>query len=170
MTSRLIIILGLVLGMSAAGGPPVSAQGEAGSAATEQAARTAARAWLGLLAEREFEESWDEAAPLLRERVDRDVWKQRAAQLVDSIGAASARTFTTVQFQDTLRQSTGPFVILRARATYDIGGFEEHLVLTLVDEEWRVAGYRVTPLRRPTPSRARPRPPGPRSSRRGGGS
>ena len=156
MTRRLTTILVLLAGLSAAEGPPVFAQSGSVSASTERAVRTAAREWLGLMAEREFEESWEEAAARFREGVERREWQQRAAQLVDSIGTPSARTFTTVQSRDTLRQSTGPFVILRARAMHADGPFEELLVLTPVDDEWRVAGYQVTPLRTPTPPVYRP--------------
>jgi hypothetical protein len=151
MTRRLTIVLFLLAGFSAATIPSVRAQSRAVSPSTQRAAQAAAQEWLGLMAERDFEESWDEAAPLLRERIDRDAWRQRVKQLVDSIGVPSARTFTTVQVRDSLRQSAGRFVILRARATHDAGVFEEHLVLTPVEEEWRVAGYRVTPLRMSAP-------------------
>jgi len=150
MTRRLTIVLLLLLGLGA-GGPSVLAQPDAVPAETERAVQAAAQAWLGRMAERDFEKSWEEAAPLLREQMDRDAWRQRAAQLVDSIGVPSARTFTTVRARDTLRQSAGPFVILRARATHAAGPFEELLVLTPVDDTWRVAGYRVTPPRRPAP-------------------
>jgi hypothetical protein len=150
MTRRLAAVLVLLLGSSVAGSS-VRAQPDSVPAETQRAVRTAAQEWLSLMAERDFEESWDEAAPLLREQIDQDEWQQRAAQLADSIGTPSARTFTTMESRDTLRQSAGPFVILRARATHAAGPFEELLVLTPVDEEWRVAGYRVTPLRRPTP-------------------
>lgn len=156
MTRRLTTVLLLLLGLSASGGPSVLAQPDAVPAETERAVRAAAQEWLALMAERDFEESWEDAAPLLRERMDQNAWRQRAAQLVDSIGVPSTRTFTTVQARDTLRQTAGPFVVLRARATHATGPFEEHLVLTPVDEEWRVAGYRVTPLRRSTPPVPKP--------------
>ena len=147
---RLTTVWALLVGLSVAGAS-VCAQPDPVPTETQRAVQAAAQEWLALMAERDFEESWEEAAPLLRERMDRGAWKQRAAQLVDSIGVPSARTFTTVQSRDTLHQSAGPFVILRARATHASGPFEELLVLTPVDEEWRVAGYRVTPLRRSTP-------------------
>ena len=151
MTRRLTIVLLLLAGFSAAAIPSVRAQSGAVSPATQRAVQAAAQEWLGLMAERDFEESWEDAAPLLRERIDREAWRQRVAQLVDSIGVPSARTFTTVQARDTLRQSAGRFVVLRARATHETGVFEEHLVLTPVEEEWRVVGYRVTPLQMPAP-------------------
>jgi hypothetical protein len=144
-------VLVFLVGLSAIVGPSVFAQADAVPAETQRAVRAAAQEWLGLMAEREFEESWEDAAPLLRERIGKDEWRQRATQLVDSIGVPSARTFTTVQARDTLRRNKGPFILLRARATHAAGPFEEHLVLTPVEEEWRVAGYRVTPLRRPAP-------------------
>lgn len=123
-----------------------AAQAQQTSDAT-QAAREAAGEWIESMNEQEFEDSWEEAAPSFRERGDREQWVRRGRHLADSLGTPSSRTLMAVQVRDSLRQTSGPFVVFTYRATFADTVFEETLVLTQHEDDWRVAGYQFAPPR-----------------------
>jgi len=127
---------------------PTVAQSDEARATAVQEAQTAAESWLALVDEDAFGESWDEAASLFQERVDRADWVQKAERLRDSVAAFSSRTLTRTQYRNALdrAQSNGPFVLLKYRATLEADRFEEVLLAVRQDTTWKVAGYQVAPL------------------------
>ena len=153
---RSLALLALLAGLLLAG--PVRAQSDADAPDT-QAARAAAQEWLEQLDDRDFEDAWEEAAAPFRERTDRDAWVGAGTRLADSIGTAAARTLTSAHTRDSLRSAAGPgpFVVLTYRTRFSGGRYEERLLVVRADEDWRVAGYEVRPLRTPTlPASSRP--------------
>lgn len=130
---------------------PISAQPGGEHAAAKRQAQTAAEAWLTLVDDDKFAASWDSAAALFRERVERDGWVQRGQQLRDTVQAPSTRTLATTQYRDSLQRASGsgPFVILKYRSSFGAGRFEELLLTVREDTTWKVTGYQVTPLRPP---------------------
>jgi len=156
MNSRSLALLSVLTGLLLVA--PVRAQSGADAPDT-QAAQAAARDWLGQLDDRDFEDAWEEAAAPFRERTDRDVWVGASSRLADSIGTAAARTLTSAQARDSLRTAAGPgpFVVLTYRTRFAGGRYEERLLVVREDEDWRVAGYEVRPLRTPIlPASSRP--------------
>ena len=133
---------------------PARAQSGGTHAADKQAAQSAAQEWLALLEDRDFEDSWEEAAaPCRAQQTGLDAWTQTATRLADSVGAPAARTLTSAQYQDSLRAAAaeGPFVILKYRTRFAAGRYEELVLVVRGEDDWRVAGYRVSPLRTPDP-------------------
>lgn len=146
MTVRL---LGIAMLLLSAG--PVAAQSNGGPATPPEAVQSVAQEWLALLDERKFEESWEEATPFFRERIDQSQWTQRGTRLVDSLGTSARRTLTAAHRRDSLRRTAGPFIVLTYRTIRNETPLEELLVLGQNDDEWRVTGYRVSPLPAATP-------------------
>lgn len=142
----LVLLLGLGVGIA-----PVRAQSNDLPLAERRAAQEAAQEWLERIDENDVEDAWEDAAPLFRAQTDREVWTQQAARRADSLDTPSERTLATATRRDSVRQAAGPFVVLTYRATFAAGPFEELLLMARHDEEWRVAGYRVTSLRRSAP-------------------
>lgn len=138
---------------------PAAAQSSGEHAAAKEKARAAAQSWLDRLDANEFGACWDEAAALLRQRIERADWVQRAEQLRDTIQTVSDRTLGTIRYRDSLRQGPrpGPVVLLKYRSTVQDGRVDELLVTVREDTTWTVAGYQVTPLRR-APARSTPAP------------
>lgn len=135
---------------------PSSAQSDGPHAEAKQAAQDAAESWLALADADAFNEGWDGASSLLQERVPREEWVQKAERLRDSIQTHSSRSLTAAQYRETLaRAPGGPFVILKYRSTFEEGRFEELVLVAREDDEWKVAGYQVSPLPG-TPSHASP--------------
>jgi hypothetical protein len=134
---------------------PARAQSDGEHAADKQAARAAAQEWLALLEDRDVEDSWEAAAAPFRARQPGlDAWTQAATRLADSVGAPAARTLTSARYRDSLRTvaAEGPFVVLTYRTRFAAGHYEELVVVARAEESWRVAGYRVRPLRSSGPS------------------
>lgn len=156
MNARRLAFLSLLAGLLLAG--PVRAQSGDDPAPDTEAAQAAAREWLDQLDDRDFEDAWEAAAAPFRERTDRDAWTRTGARLADSIGTAAARTLTSAQSRDSLRAAggTGPFVVLAYRTRFPGGRYEERLLVVRTDEDWRVAGYEVRPLRTPALPSSRP--------------
>lgn len=122
-------------------------------ATAKRGAHSAAQDWLGLLEDRDFEESWEEAAASFRERIGRSEWRQTSTRMADSIGTPEARTRTSTQYRDSLRhaETEGPFVVLKYRTRFSSGVYEELLLVSREEDRWTVAGYRMRPLRTPDP-------------------
>jgi hypothetical protein len=150
-----LLLLGLLAG-------PALAQPGDEHAAAKRKAQEAAEAWLALVDDDAFVESWDAAAALLQKRIRREDWVRKAERLRDTVRALSSRDLATAQYRDSLRRapSDGPFVLLKYRSTFAAGRFEELLLAVRPDTTWKVAGYQVTPLRppeaRPSPAPQRP--------------
>lgn len=144
--------------VSTLGLPPAAAQpGSPGHERAEQSARAAAQSWLRLVDEGDFEESWEAAAPVFRERVPQETWEERGDLLRDSIQTGVNRTRTMVEYRDSLRRITGgPFVILKFRSSPGDLSVEETVLTARIDDAWNVAGYQVTPLRRMPARTVRP--------------
>jgi hypothetical protein len=149
----LLLFLPVVVGLF---GLPAHAQ----SPDVPGAAQSAAQEWLDHLEDRDFEDSWEAAAPPFRDRIERDAWVQKSTRLADSLGGPLQRTLTSAQIQDSLRHTAvdGPFALLKYRSRFSAGHYEELLLLMRQDDAWTVAGYEVTPLQTPDP----PMPPLPR--------
>jgi hypothetical protein len=161
MNGRPLALLSVLAGLLLAG--PARAQPDDGNAAETRAAQAAAQEWLDRLDDRDFEDAWEAAAAPFRERTDRDAWTRAATRLADSVGTAAARTRTSAQSRDSLRVAARPrpFVVLTYRTRFSGGRYEERLLVVREDEDWRVAGYEVRPLRTPDPPRSPRRPDGP---------
>lgn len=141
----------VILAMLVVAVGPVWGQANSLSAEAREATQEAAQEWLDRIDERDVEDAWEEAAPLFRDQTDQEGWTQQATRRADSLGTPSERTLTRTTRRDSVRQAAGPFIVLTYRSTFAAGPFEELLLLARHEEEWRVAGYRVTSLRRPAP-------------------
>jgi len=155
--SAVILACGLLVAACAA---PTTAQSGGEHATAKKKARAAAQSWLDRTDATEFGASWDAAAALLQNRIERADWVQTAEALRDTVKAVSDRTLAMTQYRDSLRSAPdhGPFVLLKYRSTFEAGRFDELLLTVREDTTWKVAGYQVTPLRRPP---ARPSAPAP---------
>jgi len=153
MMTRLLPVIGGLLAGGLLAGPAAHAQ-SGPHAAAKDAAQAAAQEWLEHLEDPDVDDSWEEAASPFRERTDRESWGRDATRLADSLGTPTARTLVSARHRDSLRTAAGPgpFVKLAYRSRFADGRYEERLLVTREEEDWRVAGYEVRPLRAPDPS------------------
>lgn len=113
--------------------------------AKEATAVTTAAEWLKLIDAAQYGKSWDECAPLFREKVSRQTWienlpKQRAAH-----GAFKSRSFSAAQARTSLPGAPdGEFVAVRFLSDFEKAtAVEEVVTLMFVGGAWRPLGYLI---------------------------
>ncbi len=129
---------GTVLGFTAA------AAAQAGS--VEQDAQKIAEAWLALVDQGKYGESWEQAAAGFKKKVPRARWEALAAQARKPLGALKSRSFLSAQFARELPGAPdGEYVVIRYDASY---ANKKNAVETITptkdpDGVWRVSGYYI---------------------------
>lgn len=115
-------------------------------AAATQAAQDTARGWLEHVDLGAWAIAWKEVAPGLRDTVSLKQWGRRGARARDTLGTVHSRTLTRAQYRDTLRQSSGPAVLLQYHSTFGTDLYVETVLTLWADEAWQVAGYEIAPV------------------------
>ncbi len=116
-------------------------------AEAKQEAREVAEQWLELTDAGQFGQSWDEAAAMMQDQIEREQWEQRSSQVHDQLGDVQQRQFAKAQYRDSLQtpqQETlqGPFVVLMYQSQFEQAGqIIEQLIAVKRDGTWKVAGY-----------------------------
>ena len=116
-------------------------------AQAREAARAAADSWLSLTDAGQFGESWDAAAPVLKEGISREQWVQRGTRVRNRLRALETRTLTRTRYRDSTRQIPGgqPVVALQYQAQFEGQSVLEAVITTKQEGDWAVAGYRIVP-------------------------
>ncbi len=122
-------------------------------AAAKQEAREVTQQWLALADAGDFGQSWDEGATMMQSQITREAWVEQGKEAKDKLEALQSRQFTRAQYRDSLQQapSDGPFVLLTYRAEFEAGAFEEAILTVKEGDQWKVAGYQVSPFRQSSP-------------------
>lgn len=117
-------------------------------AEAKKQARKVAEQWLQLTDAGQFGKSWDEAASMMQDQIEREQWQKRSSKVHKQLGNLQQRQFAQAQYRDSLQtpqQETlqGPFVILMYQSQFDQAGrIIEQLITVKRDGTWKVAGYR----------------------------
>lgn len=124
---------------------PQSPQGDDEHAEAKQNAREVAEQWLELTDAGEFGQSWDEAASMMQDQIEREQWQEAGSQMEDQLGDFQTRQFAQAEYRDSIQtqQETleGPFVILMYQSQFEAGQIIEQLITVKRDDSWKVAGY-----------------------------
>lgn len=163
--------IALVLSVVAAGCQPLpakSADGEAASGAEaagsegaesapapappapheadKEAAHTASDAWLTLVDQQKYSETWDTAAPIFQESTPKERWEGAVQSARGPLGTLTSRKFYTAEYKDSLPGAPpGEYVIVYYDTAFaDKPEARESVTLTkTTDGAWKVAGYFV---------------------------
>lgn len=126
---------------------PAHAQAALDTAAVTSATQ-AAVAWLALVDNGQFDDSWDAAAPVLQGALTKAAWSQALLQARGPLEPFGARALTSAQYVTTLPNAPpGPYVVLQYRTKVARGRevVETVTPMRLPDGSWRVSGYYVRP-------------------------
>ena len=108
--------------------------------------QSAAEAFLLLIDQGSYQESWAEASTFLRNNVDAKQWAEHAESYRQPLGAVDHREFKSVEFHDSLEDMPAgdyAFVFFDSSLA-DNGSASEMVALTLDDDSmWRVIGYQT---------------------------
>jgi len=111
-----------------------------------QRAQTAAEAWLTLVDQSQYEQSWDQAAKLFKGAVTREKWAEAAKGVREPLGKLVARRLSTAKYAESLPGAPdGKYVIIQYDTSFESKKSAVETVTPMLDPDgaWRVSGYFV---------------------------
>lgn len=141
-----LVLLALILAVSLA--ERVSAQTPVDTAAAVREARVAATAWLQIVDQGKYAESWGEAASAFQQAVTKPAWENAVRQARSPHEPFGAREEVMAQYTPELPNAPpGQYVILQYQTSVAGGRHVVETVVPAYDGErgWRVSGYFVRP-------------------------
>jgi uncharacterized protein DUF4019 len=112
--------------------------------AAVQAATKAADAWLKLVDQERYRESWQQAASIFRDKITPEGWETLAKATREHTGALISRKFKLAAYATSLPGApTGEYVVIEYDASYaNIKSVIDKVTPMLdADGQWRVSGY-----------------------------
>lgn len=108
------------------------------------AAVTAAQAWLAVVDNERYEESWDQAAKYFKDKVPQGQWETTLRQVRPPYGKALSREVANVQYLTYIPGSPpGEYVVIQFKTQFEHnnGAVETITPMLEQDGQWRVSGY-----------------------------
>ena len=124
--------------------PPAAPAAGVGSSENEKAAVAAADAWLKLVDEGKYAESWKETAGFFRKAVPQADWEKQMRTFRDPLGALESRTAQETKYTTSLPGAPdGEYVVIVYKASYakKSDAIETVTPMKEADGTWRVSGY-----------------------------
>ena len=111
----------------------------------EEAARAATLPWLERMDAGAYEECWQAAAPLFRERVSLEEWGEQAVEARSPLGALRGRKLAATTFvTNPLGAPAGRYVIVVYASDWEAGDIHETLSMQESPAgAWLLVGYHV---------------------------
>jgi hypothetical protein len=108
-----------------------------------EAARTSARAWLALMDDNQYEETWDQAGQILKAAVSRDEWARKMSVTLGPLGKAESRAVRSSEYSTTMPGAPdGHYVVVKFDTTFQNKQTAlETVTLREEDGAWKVEGY-----------------------------
>ena len=132
------LLLGLILALVAAcSSDPI----EAG-----HSPQSAAEAFLLLIDQGNYQESWEEASAWLRNNVDAEQWGKHAGSFRQPLGAVEHRKFKSIEFHESLEDMpVGKYAFVFFDSSLADNGKASEMVGLMLDDDsmWRVIGYQT---------------------------
>lgn len=119
------------------------ASSQTDSAAAKREAESAGKAWLALVDESRYAESWTRAAALFRGKVSKEQWISLVGGVRGGLGKLKQRELETATYAEA---EAGTMVVLLFKSAFDTLPLATEQVTILLDGgSWRCAGYFVRP-------------------------
>jgi Ethanolamine utilization protein EutJ (predicted chaperonin) len=112
----------------------------------EKAAITASGAWLSLVDEGNYAESWNEAAGLFKAAVTKEQWQNTVRAVRVPLGKVVARKLKSKQYTKTLPGlPDGEYVVIQYETMFEKKQSAIETVTPMLDKDgkWRVSGYYI---------------------------
>ncbi|MBS0586988.1 MAG: DUF4019 domain-containing protein [Proteobacteria bacterium] len=107
---------------------------------------SSARTWLGLVDSGSYQESWENASPLFKEKTSEAAWVKSITAIRAPRGAMNARYIATAGSTKSLSGlPDGDYVVLQFYTTFAEKGLAlETITLTKAqDDAWQIAAYEI---------------------------
>jgi hypothetical protein len=134
----------LLIGCAAAAQPEAAAQLDT-DAPPEQAAQTAAEAWLVHMDRSDYGRTWSHASSIFRAAVSASDWEDAARRVRQQTGAFQSRELFGARYQTELPNAPrGEYVTLQYNSSFSrMRSATETVIMHLDEGTWRVSGYFV---------------------------
>jgi hypothetical protein len=110
----------------------------------EDAAQARAEAWLMLVDQANYGQSWDEAASLLKKAVTKDQWSATARAAREPLGKLVSRKLKSRAYTKTLPGAPdGEYVVIQYDSSFQNKKEAAETIIPMKDADgaWRVSGY-----------------------------
>ncbi|MDP3016406.1 MAG: DUF4019 domain-containing protein [Deltaproteobacteria bacterium] len=114
--------------------------------AAQKAAITVAGAWLSLVDEGNYAESWNQAAGFFKNAVTKEQWQNTVRAVRIPLGKLVARKLKSKQYTKTLPGAPdGEYVVIEYDTTFEKKQSAIETVTPMLDKDgkWRVSGYYI---------------------------
>lgn len=122
------------------------AQATSPEEAAKQAGRSSADAWLALVDQNKYAESWDAAAAIFQSSTTKEQWEEAVSGARSPLGTLTARKFRAAEYKESLPGAPeGKYVVAHYDSAFASKPSAREIV-TLAqapDQSWKVAGYFV---------------------------
>jgi len=146
--TRSLFTLALAATLAGVAAPrPLAAQQPEAAPTREQAAQRAAEAWLALMDQGKYAESWKAAGSMFQQQVTAEQWAQQGAAVAAQLGAFQRRELQKAEYTTELPNvPKGEYMVLTYSSAFaNLPSARELAVLHLENGEWKVVGYFVQP-------------------------
>lgn len=112
----------------------------------EKAAITASSAWLSLVDQGNYIESWNQASGLFKAAVTKEQWQQSLKTFRLPLGKVVVRKLESKQYTKTLPGAPdGEYVVIQFETTFENKQSATETVTPMLDKDgvWRVSGYYI---------------------------
>lgn len=116
------------------------------AASPEKKAERCAKNWLELIDEKNYAQSYDEAASFFKALVDKNDWIQTCGALRDMLGAVESRKLVSTTRETRMAGAPdGEYVILVYKTKFAKKAEAQEIIVPMLDKdgEWRVSGYHI---------------------------
>jgi hypothetical protein len=112
-------------------------------AASREEAQARAQAWMSLVDNQKYAESWAESSSTFRSRVPQQRWIDEAKRVREPLGSVNSRRLLTVRFAKTLPGAPdGDYAVLQFRSSFTHKAAAiETITLVMDDAQLRAVGY-----------------------------
>lgn len=132
----------LLVGLMVAGTATICRAAD--NSAKEVAATKAATAWLQLVDNEKYGESWDTAATLFKNAVSKDKWTATVRQVRSPLGTLISRKVKSTTYTTSLPGAPdGQYVVIQFVTSYANKKTATETVTPMIDKDgnWHVSGY-----------------------------
>ena len=112
----------------------------------EKGAITASGAWLSLVDEGNYAESWNQAAGLFKNAVTKEQWQSTVKAVRTPLGKVVVRKLKSKQYTKTMPGAPdGEYVVIQYETTFENKKSAVETVTPMLDKDgkWRVSGYYI---------------------------
>ena len=142
--SRMIALISTVVLILAFGSGAHAFAAEPENKEAKAAALKAATAWLELVDEGSYGQSWDQAAGLFKRAVTKEQWRTQITAIRPPLGKVVSRVLDSARYTESLPGvPDGEYVVIQYRTEFENKKSALETITPLADPDgvWRVAGY-----------------------------